>query len=517
VTAHQLLDRDATGQAAAVAAGEVDAAELVAASLDRIGRLDDHLRAIVSLRGTDALTEVHHGRGDSPFFGVPLLLKDHLCELEGEPLWYGLRPLLDADHRPDTDSHLAARFRQAGFAILGRTVTSELALAITPESDLFPRPRNPWDLNRSPGGSSAGAAISVASRMVPIAHGTDMAGSIRVPAAWCGVVGLKPSRGRVSVGPTFGEHAVGLTQQFVLCRSVRDAAATLDAVAGYAPGDPSAAPPPTRAWRSTLHDPKVPLRIGVATQSPWSGPVDPQIRAAVHQVADLLEDAGHEVTQAHPPALGETGYRQAHALLVAAHAGDEVRRLGRLIGRQIATEEIGIATAWLIESGRDLSAASLLDTVRFVHGWARRCLSWWTSERSSTETSVDGGGFDLLLTPTVPYLPPPIGSVDETAATVFTGPFNLTGQPAISLPTHLSWEGLPIGVQLVAAPWREDLLFRVAAQLEVATAWQDRHPNLTGQLAGDHAPALVVPSPGTVDVTAGLHRTVLHGSQENTA
>ena len=500
MTAHQLLDRDAVGQAAAVAAGEVDPAELIAASLDRIERLDGDLRAVVSTRHTAALAEMRHGRRGSPFFGVPLLLKDHLCELEGEPLWNGLQALFDADHRSDVDSHLAGRFREAGFAILGRTVTSELALAITPESDVFPRPRNPWDPDRSPGGSSAGAAIAVAARMVPVAHGTDMAGSIRVPAAWCGVVGLKPSRGRVSVGPTFGDHAVGLTQQFVLCRSVRDAAATLDAVAGYASGDPSTAPSPARAWRSTLNDPTVPLRIGVVTESSWTGPVDPQIRHAVHQIADLLDDAGHDVAQAAPAALGETGFRQAQALIVAAHAGDELRRLGRLIGRQIAPDELGLATAWLVESGRDLSAAGLLDTIRFVHGWARRCLSWWSSERSFGERPARGEGFDLLLTPTVPNLAPPIGSVDETAATTFTGPFNLTGQPAISLPTHLSREGLPIGVQLVAAPWREDHLFRVATQLEAATGWQDRRPRLADRGVGREVHAVAGSSPGSVGI-----------------
>ena len=502
MTAHEVLDRDAIGQATAVAAGEVDPAELITASVDRIERLDIGLRAVVSTRGTAALAELHHGRQSSPFFGVPLLLKDHLCELAGEPLWYGLKPLLDADHRPDVDSHLAVRFRDAGFAILGRTVTSELALAITPESDVFPPPRNPWDPHRSPGGSSAGAAVSVAARMVPVAHGTDMAGSIRVPAAWCGVVGLKPSRGRISGGPTFGDHAVGLTQQFVLCRSVRDAAAILDAVACQEPGDPLTAPPPTRTWRSTLHDQTDPLRIGVVTESSWTGPVDPQIRHAVHEIADLLDDAGHEVVQAAPPALSETGYRQAHALIVAAHARDEMRRLGRLIGRQITEEEIGLATAWLVECGRDLSATGLLDTVRFVHGWARRCVSWWSSERSSRDTPTHGDGFDLLLTPTVPNLAPPIGSVDETAATVFTGAFNLTGQPAISLPTHVSREGLPIGVQLVAAPWREDHLFRVASQLEAATAWQDRRPNLAAHVA-EHQDAGVGSSRESVGASIG--------------
>jgi len=312
---------------------------------------------------------------------------------------------------------------------------------------------------------------------VPIAHANDGGGSIRIPASECGLVGLKPTRARVSSGPEFGDVMGGLTCELVVSRSVRDTAAVLDAVHGMEPGDPYTAPEPSRPYVEELGSDPGQLRIGVMTQSPGGAvPVHPDCIAAAESAARLLESLGHGVDESYPKAMDDPEYTGHFITFWAAGAAWNLDYWARRTGEAVTADDVEPLTWALAEVGRSGSGADWLSAREWLQVNAREVAGWWTE------------GHDLLLTPTIAEPPPPLGSFDSPAdnplhglfraaeLVPFTPPFNVTGQPAISLPLHWSAAGLPIGVQLVAPFGREDLLLRVAAQLEEAQPWVDRRP-----------------------------------------
>jgi amidase len=403
---------------------------------------------------------------------VPILFKDLGCMVEGEPTAFGLGPLRDVPF-PVT-SYLAAQFRAAGFVPLGRTNVPELGTAVTTEPRSFPPAHNPWDLGHSTGGSSGGSAAAVAAGMVAVAHANDGGGSIRIPASECGLVGLKPTRGRVSQGPLIGETWAGGVIDGAVTRTVRDAAAVLDVISKPMPGDPYYAPALPRPLALEVGADPGRLRIGVVSQPGVEGYLDdPQCRAAVAATARLLESLGHHVDQSAPAAMFEQDFLQHFNTIIAAETEQTFRAFEMLLGRAIGDDEIEPRNAAYRHAGRKLGAVTYLESRGWFGMWARRMADWWN-------------GHDLLLTPTLAAPPPELGwftaaGPEQEGPRIasfipYTAQFNMTGQPAISLPLHWTPGGLPVGVQLVAAYGREDILIRVASQLEQAAPWSERQP-----------------------------------------
>jgi amidase len=469
---------DATAQAVLVRDGHATPRELVDAAIDRIDSVNPQLNAVIHRRDERARAEVDAGLPDGPFRGVPILVKDHDGSLAGEPLHHGNRMLRDLGHVADHDSYLFARLRRAGCVIVGKTNTPELGLLPTTESHAHGPARNPWDLERSPGGSSGGSGAAVAAGMVAFAHAGDGGGSIRIPGSACGLFGLKPTRGRVSLGPDEGEAWAGLVTRHVLTRTVRDSAAVLDVLAGAEPGDPYSAAPPVRPFLDEVGSDPGALRIGVMSASSPAGlvEVDPACTAAANSAAELLSSLGHTVEPAHPEALDDLALLVHFTTVLAASTAFDLRQLATIAGRELTADDVEPVTWTQAELGRAISADAYLEAMESLRAWARRVARWWRP---------DGGGFDLLLTPTMARPPARLDEIrgaDAEGALIaatpyaaFMVPFNVTGQPAMSVPLHWA-DGLPIGVQLAAATGREDLLFRVAAQLEAARPWTDRRP-----------------------------------------
>lgn len=478
--ADSLAHLDATAQADLVRRKELSPVELVEAGIRRLEALDPALRAFVHL----SLERARDGAGaapDGPFRGVPFAMKDIGGPEAGEPQHAGMRAVRDADWKESEDGYITRRFKDAGLVILGRTNTPELALLPTTEPEAFCATHNPWNPEFSPGGSSGGAAAAVAAGIVPAAHASDGGGSIRGPAAMCGLVGLKPTRARNSFGPGVGERWSGFSAEFVVTRSVRDSAALLDVTAGSMPGDPYHAPAPRQPFAAALEGGREPLRIGFLPGAFRNIEVDPALDAAVRETARLLEGLGHRVEESHPDALEDDRHVLEYVKVVSANVARALRAWGAKIGRELGPGDVEPLTGALAAGGAQLSAPELLETIEYVHGFGRRLAAWWES------------GFDLLLTPTQAALPPRLGFISSTREEplraflraapygCFTLPFNLSGQPAISVPAGLSdSERLPLGIQLVAAQGREDLLLQVAGQLEEARPWGDLRPALHG-------------------------------------
>jgi amidase len=473
---------DATAQAELVRRGEVTPLELVDAAIARIERLNPSFNAVVTPLFDQARAQAVAGLPDGPFRGVPFLLKDYFCTTAGDPYYEGMRFLRDLDWRAPGDSYLAAKFRATGFVFLGKTNLPELAALPITESSAFGATRNPWDPTRSPGGSSGGSAAAVAVGMVPVAHGNDGTGSLRIPASACGLVGLKPSRGRTSAGPARAPGLLGNVVEHVLTRTVRDAAAILDCVAGPMPGDLFVAPPPVRPFRDEVGVDPGRLRIGLLPHDPFlECPIDPQVLAAVRATGGLLESLGHVVDVSAPLALsGPTGLGPATLGTIAASGtAAALDAWSERTGRPIGPDDVEPHIWARAEEGRRISGVQIHAALRRLAAGVMRAPEWWAT------------GFDLLLTPTMQQLPPKIGQVplDRLGEVfgLFSMPFSITGQPAVSLPLGWSDEGLPVGVQFVADYGREDVLIRLAAQLEVARPWADRWP------PGIHASASALP------------------------
>jgi amidase len=465
---------DATAQADLVRRGEVSPQELVEAAITRIEAVNPRLDAVIRTRFEAARAEAAGTLPDGPFRGVPILLKDLGCFVAGEVTAGGLGPLRDLPW-PVT-SYLAQQFLAAGFVPLGRTNVPELGTTVTTEPMSFPPARNPWHVGHSTGGSSGGSAAAVASGMVAVAHASDGGGSIRIPASECGLVGLKPTRGRVSQGPLTGEAWAGSVTDGALTRTVRDAAGVLDLISARMPGEPYYAPPLPRPLRAEVGASPGQLRIGLLDRP--SGELyaaDPDCRAAVGAAGRVLESLGHHVEESAPAAMFEPTFARHFNTIIAADTETVFQAFENVLGRPIADAEIEPRNAHYRRGGKALTAVAYLQARQWLGAWSRRMADWWA-------------GHDLLVTPTVGAPPPELGwftaagpehEGERIAGFIpYTAQFNMTGQPAISLPLHRTAGGLPVGVQLAGAYGREDLLVQVASQLEQAAPWADRHPAL---------------------------------------
>jgi amidase len=408
---------------------------------------------------------------------VPILIKDICATIAGVLQCAGLRPLREAGYTAPVSSYLVTALERAGFVVVGKTNTSELGILPSAEPPAWPPTRNPHDLARTPGGSSGGAAAAVSAGLVPIAHASDGGGSIRIPASCCGLFGLKPSRGRVSFAPLYGDINGGLVNEHVVTRSVRDSAAVLDVLAGLQLGDPYTAPAPPGSYLAEIATPPPALRIGFETRRllPDGEIADshPDCVAAVAHAAKLLASLGHTVEPAEIPALRDPDWVARFLTIWAVGVSVQLDDAAHKLGRALAPDETELLTYALGELGRMVSGAGYAEAWAWIHAASRRVAAFWTTH-------------DLWLTPTVTEPPPPLGTFrsppDDPLAGIlragafapFTAPFNATGQPACSLPLYHNAAGLPIGVQLVAAYGREDLLLRVAAQLEAAQPFVHR-------------------------------------------
>jgi amidase len=473
---------DAVGVADLVRSGAVSAAEVLEAAIARIEDANGRLNVMVTPMYARARARVTPTSEDRPLAGVPMLMKDLFCEVSGVELHEGMRYLRRLGYVAQVDQELAVRFERAGLMVVGKSNTCELGEEPTTEPAAYGPSRNPWDLDRSPGGSSGGSAAAVAAGLVPVAHANDGGGSIRNPAAYCGLVGLKPSRARVPLGPLDGDAFGGLVCELAVTRTVRDTAAVLDAVAGPMPGDPYAAPAPARPYRDEVGASPGSLRIGCWTGVPGGrGQLSPDVAEGVTAAAHVLASLGHHVEDAHPPVLDRGTAMWAHARLFAPGVAWGLRRWERLCGTPAQLEELEPMTRRMLALAQAMSAADLFDVIETGQLVARSVADWYEE------------GYDLLVLATTHDVAPRLGEFHAVAdqdldrATAALLPTvalcawcNVTGQPAISLPVATSGDGLPIGIQLVAPYGREDLLIRVAAQLEAATPWHDRHPALAG-------------------------------------
>jgi amidase len=469
-----LLERSAIALAALVRSGELSASELVETSLRRIDELEPRLNAFTHLAPETALADAAEiGPGDlRPFAGVPVAIKDNR-PVAGMPITMGSD--LFADLVPRHQAFCVRRLREAGFVIVGKTTLPEMGILPTTESRRFGPTHNPWAHDRTPGGSSGGSAAAVAAAMVPIAHGNDGGGSLRIPAACCGLVGLKPARGRVSVGPE-GGHSFLVTDG-VLTRTIADTAAALDILAGYEPGDATWAPAPPAPYAELAQRDPGRLRIGLALNPPLDGAtLDPIVEAATRDAAGLLESLGHEVDEVSPPWSGldllpEFTGAFGPGIAFVAHIGF------KLAGREPTEADVEPLTweMWKLATGSD--TLSLLDAQGRLEAVARSVVAF-------------ASGYDALLTPALAQRPVRIGEIHGRGPdpwdhynrsahfTPYTAIVNVTGQPAISLPLYHGDDGLPIGVQLIGPPAREEVVLQLGRQLEQAVPWAERTPAL---------------------------------------
>ncbi|WP_111413855.1 amidase [Billgrantia lactosivorans] len=482
---------DALGLAELIRRGEVSREEVFDAARRAIEGGNPSLQAVVRTRFERARREVEAGDPRAPFAGVPTLTKDLLMAIEGEPLAFGSAAL--AEWRPPVDSTLVARLRQAGFAILGQTATPELGLMGITEPRAFPHPVNPWRPSHSPGGSSGGAAAAVAAGLVPLAMAGDGGGSIRIPASYCGLFGLKPSRGRVPLGPLHAEVWQGAVVEHAVTRSVRDSAALLDATNGMDEG----APYPVRretGYLAALERPPEPLRVALSLGEPLGKPLgsvlDAEVRQAVEAAAATLEDLGHHVEWADPPVDGER-LAAAYLTLYLGHLSADLAWIARETGVPVTRLEIEPSTRAIARLGRrlpvrdyELAKRDWNSAARAMGAFHRR---YDVLLMPVTAAPAPRLGelypppahqrlMSLLAIPGLPALALKAGMLghlarDALARTPFTQLANLTGQPAMSLPLHMTAQGLPVGVQVLGAMGDERRLLALAAQVEAEVGW----------------------------------------------
>lgn len=495
-------DLDALALAALLRQRELSAREVIEQAIGRIERRNPSLNAVVHRMAERALAEAARvdrelaastdEGGLPPLFGVPMLVKDLKAEDAGEPCTNGSRLL--RDHRASHDGELVARFKRAGLIICGRTNTPELGILGVTEPTLHGPTRNPWDLQRTCGGSSGGSAAAVAARMVPLAHGGDGGGSIRIPASHCGLVGLKPTRGRTPLPPATG-HWEGFVVEHVLTRSVRDSALALDLIAGPGLGDWYTCAPPSEPFVQAAAREPGRLRVAWTSEALFGDATDPECVRAVEGAAKLCEQLGHRVEQARPK-FDKAALIRAYLITVAAGVAGSLRVLERELDRKARNDDLELRTWVLRVLGEAISAGEYLESVETMRRAVRGVAEFFL-------------GHDILLTPTCARPPVKIGELDSPtperiamkvarampvkamlmamlaemaknplAPNPNTQLFNMSGQPAISLPLHWSAEGLPIGVQAVGRYGDDGLLLALAGQLERAQPWANRKPAL---------------------------------------
>jgi len=464
-------DYDAVGLATLIREGAVTAAEVMEAAIARCEARNPALNAVV-------LELYDHGRAavagdlpDGPLAGVPYLIKDLGATLAGTPTTGGSKFM--ADVVPDADSETVTRLKAAGMAIFGKTNTCEFGMSITCEPQLYGPTRNPWDDAVTPGGSSGGAASAVAARILPAAHASDGFGSIRVPASCCGLVGMKPTRGRNSFSPGLGERMGGIVAEHTVSISVRDHAAILDATAGPAPGDPYFAPPPARPFLDEVGVDPGKLRVGFSYGGATGARTDGEHTRVLDETLSVLEGLGHDVVEADPP-IDNGEMQEIFRTLMASNAAQTIR-LHPTKGRLPEPGEVENVVAATAEMGERVTGYDVFLAQGRMHQAGRRMAAFHED-------------YDVLLTPGLGHMPPKLGWIDMmmddadeywdrvAAFSPFTVWFNLTGQPAISLPVGTTDEGFPVSVQAVGRFADEATLFRLSAQLETAMPWRDRKP-----------------------------------------
>lgn len=464
---------DAMGLAALVRKGDASPMELLELAIARAEAVNPKINAIVVEHFELAREAVRKGLPKGPLRGVPYLLKDLGTSMRGTITTEGSRFFRDKRHAED--STLVERYRAAGLSLFGKTHSSEFGSTPSSESVLHGQTRNPWDPTRSAGGSSGGSAAAVAAGIVPAAHATDGGGSIRIPASSCGLVGLKPSRGRVPMGPAVYEGWGGLSTAHCVSRSVRDSAALLDATQGAAIGDAYAAPPRERLYIDEIGRDPGRLRIALMTEPLLPIPVAEECVDAALKAARLCESLGHVVEQASPSidAIGLWGAMGPTTMVgVATKVADREAELGRKAG----PEDLEAINLLNVASGRKVTGLEHAQARRTLHAGSRTLGEFMRS-------------YDVILSPTMGMLPPPLGTLSlEQPYEDFVGPvsqsscfaalFNMTGQPAMSMPLSWTAAGVPVGVMIAARYGDESTLFRLAGQIETAEPWFDRVPRL---------------------------------------
>jgi amidase len=482
---------DALGLAELVRTGQVSPVELLDEALARTAQVNPKINAVIHLMEGRAREAIAAGLPEGPFRGVPFLIKDLLAAYAGEPMRCGSRLL--KDFVPGEDEEITRRYRAAGLVIFGKTNTPEFGLTNVTEPELFGPTRNPWDLTRTPSGSSGGSAAAVAARIVPAANASDGGGSIRTPASNCGLVGLKVSRGRVPFGPQVPDPWWGFDSLHAVTRSVRDCAALLDATAGDYPQHLTRLPAPERPYLEESRRDAGRLRIAFSYDPGLGRNLHAENRRALEATTTALDRLGHEIVEVHLPLAAEA-FVDGYVSLVAADVAATLRRAATLVGRAASSEDVELATWMLARLGEAQSAADAAEAFGSMQQFSRRWLGW-------------ASAFDLLLTPTVGVPPLPIGAyrlstlqrqgikllaalpagallsqrtkLTEAFAQVFdAAPYtmvaNVTGQPSLSLPLHWTDDGLPMGMLFTARIGDEATLFRLAAQLEHAMPWGER-------------------------------------------
>ncbi|USJ27558.1 amidase [Ensifer adhaerens] len=488
-------DLDGFALAELVKAGGVSALELVETAITRIETRNPALNAVVLTMFDQARSAASNVDMTAPFAGVPFLMKDLLSAVERVPTSHGNRHW--AKLAAGGDSEIVKRWKKAGLIILGKTNTPEFGLTPYTEPEIFGPARNPWDLERTPGGSSGGSGAAVAARIVPLASGGDGGGSIRIPASACGVFGMKPTRGRTPSGPYIGEPWAGFAVEHVLTRSVRDSAALLDYVQGPDVGAPHYLPLYSGSFLDAVKGPARKLRIAVSSAPMLGGKVEPEVLAAFADATKLLSDLGHEIVEAAPQVHAEA-FSLSFLTVLAAELRVDMEDAAKAAGVPIRVEDFDASTIGMGLLGQAFSASDLAKALRYLKLTARGVSSFFETH-------------DVLMTPVLSRLPPPIGALqpshwektiiraigrakagwllrklgiaERLAADTFafmpwTPVFNVTGQPAMSLPLFWTDGGLPIGTHFVGRFGDEATLFQLAGQLERARPWSGRKPPL---------------------------------------
>lgn len=489
------LAHDAVGLADLVRRGQATPLELVEEAIRRIEHLNPRLNAVVHPMFDSARRAASGPLPDGPFKGVPFVIKDLIALVAGEPQRNGCRYF--EGWVPSHDAEIVTRYRKAGFVLVAKTNTPEFGLTPFTEPRYTGVTRNPWNPDRTAGGSSGGTASAVAAGMVPCGHGNDGGGSIRIPASACGLFGLKPSRGRTPAGPDYGEYWQGFAIDHVLSRSVRDSAAVLDATAGPDAGAPYQAPPPARPFLAEVTETPGRLRIAFTARPFLGKTVHGDCVSALERTVELLKRLGHEVKE-DAPVLDGPAFARAFMTMICGEVAADLTMSEKLVGRPLRRDAFEVETWGLALMGRTLTAEEFTSAVRYLKAESRRISAWCEQ-------------YDLVLTPTLSSPPPPHGTfrlpkkdlvglevlgslkagrilkasgmIAQAADQAFsfipwTPVFNATGQPAMSVPLEWNGEGLPVGMHFIARYGDEATLFRLAGQLERAQPWFDKMPTL---------------------------------------
>jgi amidase/6-aminohexanoate-cyclic-dimer hydrolase len=463
---------DGLGLAALVAKRQVTPLELLNAVRRRLEAINPKLNATAQVFFDTAEAQIKQGLPAGPFKGVPFVLKDLGQQLAGTITSYGSRVF--KDNTPDFDSTLVARYKQAGLVIFAKTTSPEFGLTTTTESVLFGKTRNPWNLERTSGGSSGGSSALVASRVVPMAHGSDGGGSIRIPASCCGLFGLKPTRGRVPLGPTQFEGWNGCSHHHALTISVRDSAALLDISGGAEQGSPYFSPPPERAFLKEVGADPGKLRIALAIATPAGTPLDPECKKAATEAAKLCESLGHKIEEAQPP-IEDAWMREAFLTVLRVSLARTLDDAAKPLGRPVTDKDVEPVTWLLAQAGRAVTSVAYSRAIATMHQVGLAMAKFQQK-------------YDVILSPTLAKPPVALGVLSLSPANIaqytkdvtefgpYTAIYNVTGQPSMSVPLHWSADGLPIGVMFSGRFGEDATLLRLAAQLEKAKPWAGMRP-----------------------------------------